>query len=90
MLLFEVANNNIDSLIQRYLDKNYRMNIDDYYEGIVVDLHSRETLNQRNLTDYIQSVFGLTQREAEGNINYWWDNKEIPFIRGELEKINKH
>ena len=77
----------MDEMITKYLDKNYRMNIDDYYQGCVLDIHTRRNVTVSDLIIVIETIFSLSKDSAFRGVNEWWDAKEKIYIEYELRGI---
>lgn len=74
----------MDYLIEKYLDKNYKMTIDDYYDGHVSCRKALKSFVIAELLNEVQIIFSLSKEETFKAVNEWWDSKEIPFIQAEM------
>jgi hypothetical protein len=77
----------MDYLIVKYLDKNYKMSIDDYYDGCVSSRGRLKTFIVTELIAEVQVIFSLSKEETFKVVNDWWDSKEIQYIDAELKAI---
>jgi hypothetical protein len=77
----------MDYLIEKYLDKNYKMSIDDYFDGYVSNRDGLKNFIITELIAEVQVIFSLPKEETFKIVNQWWDSKEIEYIDAELKAI---
>lgn len=75
----------MESVVRTYLEKNYRMSIDDYFDGCMLDKQTKKEVSIDTIIGEVNKVFSLTKEVSYDIVKKWWDDKEIPYIKGEME-----
>ena len=67
------------------------MNVDNYYDGVVVDIIFNEEIRVHKLNNLIEDIFGITRNESKIFVKEWWGKTEKTYHDYEQQlKIQKY
>lgn len=74
----------MDPLVEKYLNHNYVMQLDDYMHGCVKDVNTNRKRVINDVISEIETIFSFPRAETHKMVNSWWDSKELPYILSEM------
>jgi hypothetical protein len=72
----------MEELIIKYLNRTYRMNIDDFHDSCVTDMYNHKSIDKHDVYKTIMTIFDIESKECDKIVHKWWVGKQGPFIEG--------